>query len=275
VATKPTSSHTYSDKAHNLASTKNFGHTLVFVLCLVHFAMSAPQTWAQNAVTTPSIGPSVTLGESQPTATTTAPSDLCPNATTSSSADNNLNDVQADIDRLGLCVERAKLLQQLDELVTKRQALLTGSDSSVNNLALPPLPLQNGQLNKGQTLQINATPALDNKTVANTLNRATPKLGNLPTPSMPPSSDTTTSNAWAIQRIWGQPPHIQAQLVGADKTIATVNVGEPLTDGYAVESISARGVILSRAGKLINLDWEKKTSPQTENILNAQPTLTQ
>lgn len=210
--------------------------------------------------------PPVTLSESkQPTSTT---ADLCPNVTKPSSADNNLNDVQADIDRLGLCVERAKLLQQLDELVTKRQALLTGSDSSVNNLALPPLPLQNSE----QTLKVSATPALDNKTVANTLNRATPQSATTPTNLAAP---TQITNGWAIQRIWGQPPHIQAQLIGTDKTIATVNVGEPLTDGYAVESISARGVILSRAGKLINLDWEKKTSPQTENIIHAQPTLTQ
>jgi hypothetical protein len=234
---------------------------------LVYFAILTPHVWAQNTM---AAAPVKLSDLNQPTGATT--SDLCPNVTKQSSTDNNLNNVQADIDRLGLCVERAKLLQQLDELVTKRQALLTGSDSNVSDLALPPLPLQNNGQNSGQTLKVTATPTLDNKTIANTLNRATPQSAPAPANLAAPAQ---TTNAWAIQRIWGQPPHIQAQLVGADKTIATVNVGEPLTDGYAVESISARGVILSRAGKLINLDWEKKTSTQTENINHAQPTLTQ
>ena len=212
-----------------------------------------------------------------PTALSTANNppltDLCPDAQSPpNNTGNNLNDVQADIDRLGLCVERAKLLQELDALVTKRQALLTGEDA--NGLNLPPLPLSGNQAN----LQIKPqTPTLDNKTITNTLNRATPDNNRANAANPQPTDALTTNNngAWSIQRIWGQSPNMQAQLIGANNNLATVNVGEPLTDGYAVESISARGVILSRAGKLINLDWEKKPTTPTKDNTYAQPTLAQ
>jgi type IV pilus biogenesis protein PilP len=214
--------------------------------------------WAQN------------LPTALPVANTQTLTDLCPDAQSPpNNTGNNLNDVQADIDRLGLCVERAKLLQELDELVTKRQALLTGENA--NGLNLPPLPLSSNQAN----LQIKPqAPALDNQTITTTLNRATPP--NPPTQPGPANALAATNNgAWFIQRIWGQSPNMQAQLINTNNSLATVSVGEPLTDGYAVESISARGVILSRAGKLTNLDWEKKPTTPTKDSTYAQPTLTE
>lgn len=174
---------------------------------------------------------------------------LCPDTTNQSDlAVKSMSDVQFDIDRLGLCLERAQLLQKLDETVRKREELrlkpmgLDGNLTTGTGLgALPPMP----------TLSASkiAIPALE--------------AVKEPVPAI-------IQQDWKIQRIWGQGSGMQAQLV-RDDVIANVKSGDILPTGERIAEVSVRGVILdgtSGRKPLVWFDSAKKTTETDSSIVS-------
>lgn len=180
---------------------------------------------------------------------------LCPDTDVmKKAAPGDISGVQADIERLNLCVERAKLLKQLDDVAVQREkalekiknpesSLSTGLGAGGNGIPLLPIsqlpPLAGDKppaaLKPGQTHITNA--------VGNAFDQA-----------------SLRAPEWQVRKIWGQGPGTRAQIVdSATQTILNVVKGDPLPDGGVVETISVKGVAVSRNGKITDLSWEQIT----------------
>lgn len=178
--------------------------------------------------------------------------------------------VQADIERLNLCVERAKLLKQLDDVIKAREetlkkitnpdADLTGSLTTGVN-GIPPLP-------------IGALPPLKAETPKNLKPgevRVTQAAGNAFDQGAP---QATVAPAWQIRKIWGQGAGMRAQIADKESgTILNVIKGDSLPDGGVIETISVKGVAVSRNGKITDLSWEQLTeqAPQPASNVKVVP----
>lgn len=185
---------------------------------------------------------------------------LCPDIDVMKKATpGDLGAVQADIERLNLCVERARLLGQLDSVIEQREQIL----KKITN----PDPLAGGSITTGlgmgvPPLPIGALPPLKNAaggTAPQDLRpgetRVTPAVGNAFDPLAKPEPK------WEIRKIWGQGATMRAQLSdSASGTLLNVIKGDPLPDGSVVESVSVKGVTTSRNGKIKDLSWEQVSS---------------
>jgi hypothetical protein len=172
---------------------------------------------------------------------------LCPDMSKgeSSLTAGNMADLQFDIGRLNLCLQRARLLQQIDETVKKREQLRqeplaapsmgTGGFAGIPPLAaaLPPLP------SDSRALQNNAAPRVQN---------SAPVL----------ETKITPQGEWKIQRIWGQGNVMQAQLIKGD-VIANIKMGDTLPTGEKVVELSGRGIVLDDGKNRQDLSWKEDT----------------
>lgn len=168
---------------------------------------------------------------------------LCPDtANESDLAVKDMSDVQFDIDRLELCLQRAQLLQKIDETVKKREQLrnqplgLNGS-MSMGSASIPPMP---------------GLPTLSADKIA------MPVIEAVKEPIIP-----VVQQDWKIQRIWGQGSAMQSQLV-RDDVIANVKVGDVLPTGERVAEVSVRGVILDSGSGRKPLVWFDNAKKETE-----------
>ena len=140
--------------------------------------------------------------------------------------------VQSDINRIRLCVERATLLKQLDEIVLQRKEILQKVQSpqlshSNFSVPIPQLPID----------------ALDEL-------KETPGSHVLVT-------KLTNSETWSIRKIWGQNQSMSAQLVNSAGKLLNIIRGDSLPNGAIVESITAVGVTVSLNGDTKTLEWEQ------------------
>ena len=170
-----------------------------------------------------------------------AADNLCPDtASRKELAVNDMADVQFDIDRLGLCLQRARLLQQIDETVKKREQIrqqplvATGNVFNTGLGGLPSMP---------------AIPPLSADKIAAAL-----PGGN----AMPKMAAPVPLGEWKIQRIWGQGNTMQAQLV-RDDVIANVKVGDILPSGERIAELSVRGVMMEHGKTRTSLGWLETT----------------
>lgn len=177
---------------------------------------------------------------------------LCPDTGKSSDlAIGNVSDLQFDIDRLGLCVQRARLLQQIDEAVKKREDLrmqpfgVSGSMGAGmganNNVMIPAMPMPP------------ELPALSKAT------SSAPAMAQ-PVAAAPPAGE------WKIQRIWGQGDGMQAQLV-KDDVIANIKLNDILPSGERVSVLSARGITLDNGKTAKQLQWLENTKKDNSAAL--------
>jgi hypothetical protein len=166
--------------------------------------------------------------------------ELCPDVTKgeASLTVSDMAGLQFDIGRLNLCVQRARLLQQIDEIVKKREQIrqepmalspISGSMGMIPPLAAPLPPLPSEQTMK-QALQ---------KTQASDLGVVSVKA---------------PQGEWKIQRIWGQGQVMQAQLVKGD-VIANIKRGDTLPSGEKVAELSGKGVVLDNGKGQQTLNW--------------------
>ncbi len=189
---------------------------------------------------------------------------LCPDVDVMKrTAPGDISGVQADIERLNLCVERARLLRQLDEVVVQRQKTLeklvnpnaaptgnitTGLGMPAGVGGIPPLPVSSLPPLRGDN-----TPPKDLKPGEV---RVTGAVGNAFDAAAPAPQEATPE--WQIRKIWGQGVGMRAQISDkASGTILNVVKGDPLPDGGTVETISVKGVAVSRNGKINDLSWEQ------------------
>lgn len=167
---------------------------------------------------------------------------LCPDIDTlRAETPETMAGVQADIDRMKLCVERAQLLRQLDDIAQQRQEILnkvTNPNAHANNFAAIPIP----------TLPVSALPPLQPVEVDK---------------SQPAAS---VQKSWKVRKIWGQGGAMRAQLAQGD-TLLNVVRGDALPDGAVVESLTVRGVTLSHNGKISDLEWEQEAASASGNMV--------
>jgi hypothetical protein len=196
-----------------------------------------------------------------------AADELCPDIPTANkNQPKDMAGVQADIERLTLCVERAQLLKQLDDVAKARADMLeklknpsssTTTSLSVAPGSIPPLP-------------ISALPPLGNADTKN----LKPGEVRIKGPADSPLGTTLASlvaPSWKVRKIWGQGAQMRAQLSDGHGVLVNVVKGDPLPDGGSVETVSVKGVAVSQNGKITDLGWDSVDSVATSNNPSGLP----
>ena len=159
--------------------------------------------------------------------------DPCPDLGKVLTSGNALIDLEGDVDRLSLCVQRAKLLSELDRLYREREGILSKnqtSDFAVNGIVpvsvrdLPMLP---------------DVPQVQSKV-----------LETVPL--------TSGFNEWMVVRLWGQSGNLKAQLRSETGVMVSVAQGDVLADDSQVFEVSPMGVTLLQDKETIGLKWAER-----------------
>jgi hypothetical protein len=215
-----------------------------------------------------------------------AADDMCPQDSTAvKNVPGDVGGVQADIDRLNLCVERAKLLKELDDIAKQRSDTLakvkdpTGGMGNINmggNLAngvtgIPPLPM-----NAFPELPAVKTPDLKPGEVRINKSDAKPFGG-----SDDDGKSAAKKSTWKIQKIWGQAGGLDgatmhAQISDGNGNLMNVAKGDPLPDGSIVDSVSVKGVTLSGKNpkgisKVDDLSWDEAADSGPSSGMSSNP----
>ncbi|MDB5478870.1 MAG: hypothetical protein JWM96_1365 [Alphaproteobacteria bacterium] len=176
--------------------------------------------------------------------------------------------VQADIDRLNLCVERARLLKQLDDIAQARGETLKkitaspdsfSSQSSPNMGGIPAMPmaalpeLPQGKSIEGKPIEVRPGEVKIQKAAPNPLGDA------------PKTPEAKPGGSWKLRKIWGQGATMHAQLSDNSGILLNVIKGDPLPDGAVVENLSVKGVTISQNGKISDLPWDDMSSVKKTN----------
>ena len=164
-------------------------------------------------------------------------------------APDDLAKIQSDIDRYTLCMERAQLLQRLNDVAMENQEKL--------NAANGVLPAGMGESNPG--MQLDAMPSFAQQRDAML---ASVNEGDLNVPPPPPADDKT----WYIVKIMGGGANLTAQLSKADGPLAQGRTGDTLSDGARVESVSATSVTLMQDGESKTLSWRENTAAAPQGL---------
>lgn len=171
-----------------------------------------------------------------PTATAAAGDwELCPEPDTAlSQVPSEMDELQADIDRYTLCLNRAELLLKLNDLKNQNQ------DASVDAMSLPgsltPTPLS-----AQQTAELMGGGAAGAAGTEGGLSAL--------------ASNTPPVTGYGIRDIRGVGGMLTARLQSADGNFEQVKIGDRLTDGSEVTSITTTQVTISKDGSVKRLDW--------------------
>jgi hypothetical protein len=164
-----------------------------------------------------------------------------------------LADIQDDIDRLTLCIERARLLEQLDGIGTAREKMLTESLEKAAGPGGLSIPID--QIPALTAGQLPGVPGIDIKNL---------KPGDIQVdgaaadPFASVAAEAVKKEAeWQVRKIWGQGGTMRAQLTQGDGVLVNVTSGDPLPDGTKIDTLSVKGVTVSRNGKVSELTWEQ------------------
>lgn len=139
-------------------------------------------------------------------------------------------EIQADIDRFTLCLDRAELLLKLEEVSNRNDELLMGA-SGMGGMVLP----------------VNPTPLTQAQTEELMASNDPNMMGALPPIKM---ADYT------ILGISGAGGALDARLNTPDGDIQMVRIDDRLEDGSVVSSISASQVFVRKDGKTRLLQWD-------------------
>lgn len=244
-------------------------HAVLFTLASAIIGLSVPQAHAQmaGAEVPPPAGELQLPASAQPvaktvtTTTTTAapadntaqtaetatgmPGDPCPNLRGAmEQSPDDLSKVQSDIDRFTLCVQRAQLLERLNESAIKSveqtdAALGLGSLNGMGGVlptgpvAMPPLP--SGALGGADVTPV-ATETTEPAQDAEPIIKA-------PEP------------AWLIREVFGPAVNMEARLLSPEGDEVKVKKGTRLPDASVVMSITPEGVTLRSAKGVKTLEW--------------------
>ncbi len=157
--------------------------------------------------------------------------------------------VQADIDILTLCVERARLLGEFDTLAkdTEKSSPISGSGASS---VVPNFENDNFDIDENDLSDFPDEASIDQILEEE-------GLSNLGEKSMT-KKKKIADKVYAVQSINGNTDTgIVATLRSPDGHLVRVKVGDTLEDGSVVQSVSAiRGVGLLKQGVVSNLNWQ-------------------
>jgi type IV pilus biogenesis protein PilP len=170
--------------------------------------------------------------------------DVCPEPKKAmGNTPDDLAKIQEDITRFTLCVQRAQLLERLNELAeanidTIDTALNLTVEQQAGNAVpgiMPSVPIPQ--------LSESAAQMLENDMAESA-------------PSYAPAPMRPMESSWRIRNIEGSGGSIRAQLMHADGTILRVSQGETLPDDAGrVISITNTGVRIERDGQKQTLQW--------------------
>jgi type IV pilus biogenesis protein PilP len=195
-----------------------------------------------------------------------AEDDLCPDLESEKkTTPQDMAGVQADIDRLTLCVERARLLKQLDDISDQRLVVLErvkNPQGASNSMGIPALPV--GSLPPVRGLN-------DLKAGVNALVPTANPLDNALNTAM----ESLTAPEWKVRKIWGQGASMRAQLSDGQGTLVNVVKGDPLPDGGLVDAVTVKGVTISENGKTKELSWEQASSDTSASKANTDVNVSQ
>ncbi|MAS88094.1 MAG: hypothetical protein CMH30_09000 [Micavibrio sp.] len=167
--------------------------------------------------------------------------DLCPSPNVASKqTPNDLASVQSDIERFALCLKRAELLEQLNELSAKNTDSLLGINSPSSMPAMP------------NDAALAALPPISANDLG--LDDMSEDYSRDKNADVEIAEDTRTP--WLINDIYGIHNNLRARITSKDGEIANVRNGDALSDGYTVKSISRSGVTLGGKGK-VDLQWAR------------------
>lgn len=170
-----------------------------------------------------------------------APQDPCPlpSAAVMETPD-DLAKVQADIDRFTLCMERAQLLQRLNELALENQEALMGYSPDNPGMKLDKKPADLPDFKKPAAAE-SSPPAL-------------PVLG-----GAMPKTEEPPAVGWTVVSVFGSGGNLQARISSPEGSIEQVRTGDTLSDGSTVKTISVgRVVITDKSGKDTTLGWQEQ-----------------
>lgn len=179
--------------------------------------------------------------ETATTAETPLKVDPCPlPATEMAKTPDDLAKIQSDIDRYSLCMERASLLQRLNDVAMENQKKLQEANGGLSadnpGMNLDDLPDFDEQKQQVQN-------ALDVEPVLLSRGKEEPP-----------------SNEWQIVKVSGSSGGLSAQLGKSDGTLVNVKPGEELPDGSTVNSVSATSVKITQDGENKTLKWLDNSS---------------
>lgn len=159
----------------------------------------------------------------------------------------DLSAVQSDIERYTLCVQRAVLLQRLNEMAAENEEDVSPSLTldSIEGLPYSRAEIEEMVQNlKSREEEVSNLMAEE----AETTDEATQS-----------DQDVTETN-YFISEVFGAGGDMEVNLLDQDQTPYRVKVGSELPDGSTVISVSAQAVTLVKDGKQKKLDWAPKTS---------------
>lgn len=203
---------------------KHMKQTLAITAVVFGFLLSGGQALAQNALV---------MGD-----------DLCPDPSNAAKqTPDDLAGVQADIERFKLCLKRAELLKNLNDLALQNTDSLIGA-GNLEDLAAQAL----------DTLPPVAPSQLGVDEDGNSLDGSDSGDGN-GDGSGGEKADNRTP--WMINDIYGAGNNLMARITSLDDEIANVREGDLLSDGSKVISISSVGVVIDDTEERIPLMWAR------------------
>lgn len=159
--------------------------------------------------------------------------ELCPEPMDAlSQVPGQLEELQADIDRYTLCLNRAELLMKLEDLKNQnreKQMAGPGGPGTLPSLSPPPL-------NTAQTQELLGADATAED-------------------APPPAAAPVPQDGYTIKEVRGAGNALTARLVTPSGTVEQVQQGDRLDDGSEVTSVSATQVIITKDGKTDRLSW--------------------
>lgn len=179
---------------------------------------------------------------------------LCPNPEQAAkNAPRNLSDVQADIERFNLCVDRARLLNELNDLSKRNQEdILNRAFAGTGPVGgqplgggLPPLP----------GLALDGASGLGADDIEPVAEDDILSIEDAMTPPKPRSSQKSKKVSWALRNVYGSSGTLQAELISTDGALVVVSQGDMLMDGSVVKRVSSLGVVLSKDGQDKAVSW--------------------
>ena len=178
--------------------------------------------------------------------TRTAVNDPCPQIMEAArSAPGDLAQVQADIERYTLCVQRAVLLQRLNELAAKNSQDITPVFSLDN---IEGLPYSRAEIEQ-MVSNLQAREEEVNQLIAS--------RGEGESNAQEPSDtqEAPTGPNYRIDELFGSGGQMEARLIDSNGTPYRVGVGDALPDGSTVVAVSAAEVAIVKDEQRKTLYW--------------------
>lgn len=152
--------------------------------------------------------------------------------------------VQADIERYTLCVQRAVLLQRLNELASKNEQDMSPAFSLDN---IEGLPYGREEIEQMVT-NLRAREQEVNDLIASNVPDA-------PQQTNQSESAVKKGPSYVVSELMGSGGDMKARITDSDQVPYTVSVGDSLPDDSTVVSISATGVVVVKDSKQTTLSW--------------------